>query len=335
MKSRFGFLLAAAFVVAAGAMQAADGYSFRAPVLGYVVDSEEGALHRVDGMLGAARVGDRLALDFPVARAQVASAQNVAIVADNEGRIYLVDLSASPPTVREFVGAMAADRMVISPQGRSAALYSADSGRIQFLDISGTAAQIGKTMELPQGVGDWTAFAVSDRGILLAAAAQASGGALYALRSGGQAIRVGAVNRAEDLAFFAGSDNAVIADRGANEVHLLRGILSWRRSTVIATELDGIVNPFGVEVTADGRFVAVAIPGGFASIPVLGGAVTITRCGCTPTELAPLAGGDTFRLTADLYAPIRVARVGMESNVRFIPALVRDETLDSDAAPNK
>ena len=326
MKSRFGSLLLASFLLGATALQGAGGYSVNAPVLGYVLDSETGALHRINGIPGASWVGDALQLGFLVAQAQVATSQDLAIVRDGEGRTYLVNLDRTPPVVTEFSGAMASDGMLISPLGRSAALYSTATGEVQFLDISAGRARVGETADLPTVTGKWTAFAISDRGVVLAAVAQDRGGSLYSLRSGGQAIRVGSVQRAEDLAFLADSDSVAVADTGANEVQLIRGVTSRRQSIMLATERDEISNPFAIEATSDGRFVAVAVPGGFASIPVQGGAVAMTRCDCAPTELTPLAGGSVFRLTADIRAPIRIAQVGAESRTRFIPALAPEES---------
>ena len=327
MKSRFGSLLLATLFLGASALQAAGDYSVNAPVLGYVLDSETGALHRINGIPGASWVGDALPLEFPVAQAQVATSQDSAIIRDREGRTYLVQLDRTPLVVTEFSEAMAADGMLISPLGRSAALYSTATGQIQFLDISEGSARVGETADLPALPGEWTAFAISDRGVVLAAVAQDRGGSLYSLESGGQAIWVRSVQRAADLAFLAGSNDVAVADAGANEVHLIQGVTSRRRFFVLAKEGEGVTNPFAIEATSDGRFVAVAIPDGFASIPVQGGGAAITRCDFTPTELAPLAGGSVFRLTADIRAPIRIARVGTDESPRFIPALAPEESV--------
>ena len=328
MKSRFGSLLLATLFLGASALQAAGVYSVDdGPVLGYVLDSETGALHRINGIPGASWVGDALPLEFPVAQAQVATSQDSAIIRDREGRTYLVQLDRTPLVVTEFSEAMAADGMLISPLGRSAALYSTATGQVQFLDISEGSARVGETADLPAETGEWTAFAISDRGVVVAAVAQDRGGWLYALRSGGQAIQVGRVQRAADLAFLADSNDVAVADAGANDVHLIQGVTSRRRFIGLATEREGVTNPFAIEATSDGRFVAVAFPGGFAWMPAKGGPVAITPCDFALTELAPLAGGRVFRLTADIRAPIRIARVGTDASLRFIPALAPEESV--------
>ena len=322
MKSRFCLALLVALFLSGAVLQAASGYSLQAPVLGHVLDAEAGSLHRVDGIPGASSIGDALALDFVVARASVAPSQDFAIVNDAEGRILVVNLRVSPPTAVELTEALAgAEGAVISPASLRAALYSAATGKVQLLnDLTGTPSA-GETLDLPQGVGEWTAFAISDRGVVLAAAAQAQASSLYALSPGFGTARIGAFQRISDLAFFAGRDDAVVADTAANEVVMIRGVIARRQSSVIASANDDIANPFGVGVTADGKYVAVAVPGGVASIPVFGGVPVFTACACAPTSLVPLAGGDVFQLTEDIRAPMRIAEVGARSRVLFVPAL--------------
>ncbi len=321
MKSRFTPLLLAALLLVGWALQAANEYSLQAPVLGHVFDPEAGTLHRVDGIPGASAVSDALSLDFAITRAAVSRSQEYAVVSDEEGQAWIVDLTAAPPVAVLLEGALAgAEGAMISPTGARAALYSADGGQVQWLsDLAGTPV-VGETVDLPSGEGSWTAFAISDRGVILAAAAQSNGGSLYTLRSGAGSQRIAALSRASDLAFFSRSNDAVVADAGAGEVLMIRDVVARRQSSVIASEHDNVRNPFGVEVTADGRYVAVAVPGGIASIPVFGGVPAFTECSCAPTSLAPLAGGNVFQLTGDIRAPMRIVEVEADTRVLFIPA---------------
>ncbi len=330
MKSRFSPTLLAALLLAASASQAATRYSLQGPVLGHVLDPDAGSLHRVDGIPGASGIGAPLSLDFLVAQATVASSQEFAIVRDEEGKFLFVNLTASPPTAVELEGALAgAEGAIISPTSQRAALYSAASGEVQLLeDLTGRPTE-GETLQLAEGVGEWTAFALSDMGVVLAASAQAGAGSLYALSGSAGSTRIGAVQRVSDLAFFAGSNDAVAADTAANEVILIRDVVARRQTAVIASSSDEITNPFGVEVTADGRYVAVAMPGGVASVPVFGGTPVFTSCACAPTSLVPLAGGNVFQLTSDIRAPLRIVQVGAASRVLFVPALPEPEPVES------
>ena len=328
MKSRFAFLLLVTAVMGAPALHAADSHDVRSPVLGFVLDAEAGTLHRVDGIPGASRVGDALDLGFAVARAQIAASQDFAIVTDTDGLNYWVNLSMSPPTAIAIDGALAgATGLLISPSGRSAALYSIEDGQIQFIEGLPGAPTVGQARALIQGVGTWTAFAISDMGVVLAASSQGRSGSLYALSANRPPYRVGSVQRASDLSFLPGGNDAVVADSDASEIVLIRSVSRWPRSMVLATAHDRVTNPFNVEATADGQFVAATIPGGIASIPTQGGAVAITKCACEPTDLAPLAGGNVFRLTTDIRAPMRIVEVGSDSRVLFVPALAVEESL--------
>ncbi len=322
MNSRCTPLLLAALLLAGSAAQASNNYLVQSPVLGHVFNSETGTLHRIDGIPGASSIGDALALDFPIARAAISPSQDYAIVADGDGQSWVVNLGVSPPTAVLLEGALAgAEGAMISPTGARAALFAPSSGAIQLLhDLAGVPAT-GETLSLPAGVGAWTAFAISDRGVVLAAAAQANAGALYASDAGGDWSRIGALTSGSDLAFFAGSNDALVADRGANEVLMIRDVVARRQTSVIASAADDLHSPLGVGATSDGRYVAVAVPGGVASIPLYGGVPRYTECACAPTGLLPLAGGSAFQLTNDLNSPLRVVEVGADSRSLFVPAL--------------
>lgn len=322
MRSHSTPLLLAALLLLGSAVQAANEYSLQAPVLGYVFDPEAGTLHRVDGIPGASAVGDALPLDLVIAQAAVSPSQDYAVVSDVEGRAWIVNLSVSPVSAVLLEGALAgAEGAMISPTGARAALYSAAEGEVQWLSDPAGSPAVGATADLPEGAGSWTAFAISDRGVILAAAAQSNGGSLYALRAGTDFQRIAALSRASDLAFFTRSNDAVVADAGASEVLMIRDVVGSRQSSVIASANDNVHNPFGVEVTADGRYVAVAVPGGIASVPVFGGAPALMDCACAPTSLVPLAGGNVFQLTADIGSPMQIVEVGADSRMLFIPAL--------------
>ena len=330
MNSRFRAVPPALLLLAAPALQAADGYTLQAPVLGHVLDSETGTLHRISGIPGASGIGAALPLDFVVARAAVAPTQDFAIVSDDTGQFSVVNLRVSPPSAVPLEGALpGAEGAVISPTARRAALYSASLGQVQVIDSLRGTPVAGEVLDLAVGVGEWTAFAVSDTGVVLAAAAQDDVGSLFTVRPGTGAERVGAVQRAVDLAFLAGTEDAVVADLAASEVIMVRGVVARRQFSVIASANDGITAPLGAEATSDGRYVAVAMPGGITSVPVFGGQPMFTPCACAPSGLVSLAGGNVFRLTSDIRSPILIAEVGPASRVLFVPALAEAEPLET------
>ena len=324
MKSSFGPLLLAALILLVPAHSAASTFSLDAPVLGYVFDQDTGELRRMDGFLGASSLGAPIDLGFPIMQAVVAPDQKSAIVQDDQGRMLLVNLAVTPPSAVALEGAMAADRAMFSPSGRRAALYSSATGRLQLLEVLNGSARLGDEVDSLESIGGWAGFALSDSGTVLAASMSEVGGALYMLKPDALPLRVSSLESLGGLAFFSRSDDAVAADAGANEVLLLRsGAGSWHASPV-ATVNDFVENPFAVQVTADGRFVALAIAGGVTSIPLAGGVAQFTDCACAPRALAPLAGGNTFLLTDDTSSPLQVVEVGDSSRVLFVPAIPQE-----------
>lgn len=325
MIPRLGSLLAGALFAVALPVQAADGYSVRSPVLGYVLDQETGSLHRLDGIPGASWVGEAIDLNLVVTRADFAPTQGFAIIRDEEGRTLFVDLTVEAPTAVPIKDALdGASGVIISPSARRAAIYSTEAGRIQLLDGLPGVPVVGETLQLVKGVGTWSAFAISDDGVILAAATRPPGGSLHMMRAGHSTVRIGPVQRAGELAFLAGTNDAVVTDTAASEIVLYRDVVVRRQSMVIASANDGVKNPFGAKPTGDGRFVAVGLSGGIASVPLQGGVAVFTECACATTSLASLAGGNVFRLTDDLGEPIQIAEVSAEPRVLFVPALQRD-----------
>ncbi len=322
MITRLGTFALGAALLAAPLLLAAAGYTVSAPILGYVFDQEAGSLHRVDGIPGASSMAPALDLGMVLAQAVIAPTQQFAIVRDEQGRTLFVDLSADPPEAVALEAAPGgALTAVISPAARHAALVSSETGRIHLLDGLPGLPTFGETLRLDEGVGEWTAFAISDSGAVVAASARPESGSLFLLRPGRAPARIGGVQRVSDVAFFAGRDDAVVTDSAAGEVLLYSGVETRRQSSVIASEIDAVRNPFRARPTSDGSYVAVAVAGGIASIPLAGGMPKLTPCACAPTALESLAGGNVFRLTDDLREPLMIAEVSSEVRVLFVPAL--------------
>lgn len=330
MISRFGSLLLGALIISATPAKAADSYTIQTPVLGHVFDRETGTLHRVAGIPGASWIGDAIELDMVLSEAYIAPSQRYAIVRDDQGRLLVVDLDAQPINVSEIEGVLeGANGVMISPTARHAALYSTATGEVQLLAGLPENPAVGEILQLDRSEGNWTALAISDRGVIVAAAARAESGSLYMLQAGRGPERIGAVQRVGEVAFFAGSNDVVVTDTAGDEILLYRDVVARRQSSVIASANDGVRNPFGAKPTADGRFVVVGLAGGsIASIPLYGGAPVFTDCACATTSLTPMTGGNVFRLTDDISEPLQIAEVGAASRVLFIPARQRADESD-------
>lgn len=334
MKSPFGpHALAVCVLVLLGALtlQAANGPGLHGPVLGYLFDAENGVLHRVNGIPGASSIGPSIDVGVTFAEAIVSPNLEFAIAWNEEQGFMVVDLTAVQPVAVALEGALnGVDGVLFSPSGDRAALYDADAGAIQLLEDLPGSASVGDTLELAVAAGAWTALAISDAGVVLAASSEAGGGSLFMLRSGSASVRIGSVQNVSDLAFLAGSNDAIAADSGASEVIFIRDVVTLRQFSVLSSASDHLGQPFEIAATVDGSFVVGAVAGGVAIIPVAGGVPFVTSCACAPTILHPLAGGNVFQLTEDIRVPVQVVEISAEPNMAIIPALA-----ESDVASNE
>ncbi len=339
MKSLSTTLLTASLLLlpaVAKVARSASGQGVRGPVMGYIFDENSRLLRPINGIPGAAHVAAAVVLDFSPAVVAVSPNQDFALAVDAEGRLRLVDLAAPAPTSTIVQAAIAgADRIFISPSGAAAAVYDRDTGRVQILDGLPAAANAAGEFAAGALPGVLTALAVSDSGAVLAAAAERSGGSLYALVADREPVRIGPVRRVLGLSFAPRADDAVAADYEASEVLLIRGVTTIGQISVIASADDGVTEPSFAAVAADGATAVAVVASGVARIPLNGGAPESIDCACKPTTLSPLAGGAAFRLTDALGSPIHLVEVRGETRMLFVPAAtdVEQAALAPPAAP--
>ena len=324
MKSLSTTLLTASLLLlpaASKVARSASGQGVRGPVMGYVFDENSRLLRPINGIPGAAHVAAAVVLDFSPAVVAVSPNQDFALAVDAEGRLRLVDLTA-PASVSTVVEAAiaGADRIFISPSGMAAAIYDRGAGIVQVIDGLPAAASAAETFAVGSLPGVLTALAVSDNGAVLAAAAERTGGSLYALVAGRDPARIGTVRRVLGLSFAPRTDDAVAADYDASEVLLIRGVTTIGQISVIASANDGVSKPSFAAVAADGATAVAVVPSGVARVPLNGGSPELLDCACKPTTLSPLAGGAAFRLTEAVGAPIHLVEVTGETRMLFVPA---------------
>jgi len=168
-----------------------------------------------------------------------------------------------------------------------------------------------------------TALAVNDRGdALLAAVSDRDSGSLYALTVGGQPRLVAPVTRVTAVRFLHNSSDAVAADYDANEVLLIRNVLTNPQPVVMASARDGVQRPVAVASSPDNQriFAANSEPGAVAVISPEGGAPELIACNCHATELSAVRGGSMFRLSSATTAPIMLLDASQpQARMLFIP----------------
>jgi hypothetical protein len=194
---------------------------------------------------------------------------------------------------------------------------------VQLLTGLPKAPQSNGQLQLSALPGILTALAVNDRGdALLAAVSDRDSGSLYALAIGGQPRVVSPVTRVTAVRFLHNSNDAVAADYDANEVLLIRNVLTNPEPMVIASARDGVQRPVAVASSPGNQriFAANSEPGAVAVISPNGGAPQLIACDCRATELSAVRAGSMFRLSSATNGPIMLLDAsGAEVRVLFIP----------------
>jgi hypothetical protein len=286
-----------------------------APVLGYVFDQPAHALRRIQGIPGASVVGDPVDFGFAVSEAVVAPGMDSAFVLAGDGGVHLFRLTADAP--RELaVGPLGAQlRVVFSPSGTAAALYSA--GRAQVIKGLPDAPVLAATVSLhatprPQRPVR-EQLAISDDGAYLL---YGTTGPIELIGVAG--VRHKAADGARDTiaAFAPGGHDAAVIDSGK--------LVLFQDIAGAATERSypGIDSASALGFSPDGQKLFVASSGlkSVTTIQVATGERSATACDCTPNSLIRM--GSVFRLSELSSAPLWLLDTGSERGMFFVPALV-------------
>jgi hypothetical protein len=283
------------------------------PVLGIVFDQSRG-LRPVLGIPGAATLGDPFDPGFPVRAAVVSPSQDAALVLPHpppEGteaprELQWVRFDGSSVTAAPIEGAFAApDRMVFSPSGNAAALYSADLKQVQILHGLPNHPLVAHSIELftiKIGNGsELEALAVNDAGDSILAAFPES---VWLWKQGASPQLLGVPGRISALAFRAGSSaDALMASAESQQVWLLSAASGQAEVRLLADTAQEINIP--TKIVFDESSVLVASSGSseIVRLDLTGGVISRTACPCNVTTLANLVK-NTFRLNEPSDGPL-------------------------------
>jgi hypothetical protein len=289
------------------------------PSLGFVFDPSAHTLRRIQGIPGAALVGAPVDFGFAVSAADVAPRLDSVFVLAGDGRAHLFRLTADAPLEVAVDSLGAPLRVVFSPSGSAAALYS--PGSVQVIKGLPDAPVVAATMSLrgnsPRGNARPRrplpfSLAISDDGAYLL---YGNGGPieLIGVAGNGRQIMAGAPDA---LAAFApgGHDAAVIH---SGKLTLFQDIAGG------ATErsFDGIETPSALAFSPDGQklFVASATGRAVTTIQVATGDRSALACDCAPSALIPM--GSVFRLNELGSDPLWLLdTASSERRLVFVPA---------------
>lgn len=324
MRLNFFVVLALALPVA-GMPAMAQTSAIGGPVVGYVFESAQSSVRPILGVPGASLLGGSAQLGFAAATAALSPRQNYLLAVDAaDGSIALVDLGGAALSRRAIDGAWpGASRIVLSPNGASAALLYADN-TVQILKGLPARPEVAGTLQLANLPGAAGALAVSDdAGVVLAASA----GGLFAVVPGADPQPLPFTGDAALVVFTNGTRDALVAGAD-NQVALVGDVTGQPGYRLLAGPADGIDQPVGLAASADNRQVLVANAGSgaIAILNTAGGVANSLACSCQVTGLARMNGAAVYRVSDLSDAPLWILDAGgSEALLLFVPARVSEE----------
>lgn len=262
--------------------------TIRVPSLGLALTPD--GLRPVWGTLGADLLGDIVPLPSGLAKLIPAPGQGFGLAQTaDQTQMGIVLLDGN--LIGDFqpvAGALGnPDRIVFSPGGSSAVLYSLATQHLQILTGLPGSPQVARDIDATSLPGTAGALAVSDdAGLVLAAALQPDGAVVTAFAADGTSRTVSSGGAISAMRFLPGTQTAVIADSQNNQITL------WavNSTRVLATDAQGIATPLDLESSTDGHrvYVANSGAGNILTIDLASGTATALQCYFNPSAFGPL-----------------------------------------------
>jgi len=296
-------------ICGAAAVWGADASGIGGPVSGYVVDGRFRALRPINGIPGAARLGDPIDLPFAIGSAAVAASQDYAIVTrtNSDGApVLLVGLRSGSPQILPVERAIVPSGILIAESGAAAVLYS--DTQLQFVTGLPAAPSAADAVGL-DGVNGVAAVALDAGGA--AALVLSRDGNVYRAARGATPVWVARVPGAVSASFLPGADDAVVASADSGDVVLLHGLSGSLTIRTVAGAANGLTSArsvrainsgelavvdgqgrLGVVTTETGSIEWVALAGAAERIDTLGrGLLILNQAGSRPLLLLDLNQG--------------------------------------------
>ena len=306
----------------------AQAPAFRAPDSGFVFDEQSAQIRPIHGFPGAALLGDPLEAPLAARTLQFAPGQAYAVATDGENRVFLLTLDGGN-AMQQLSTALAGASGVkvrFNASGSAAVLYLAAARRFQVLTGLPAKPTLTDPVELPELAGEITAMAIDADGsrVLVGVTGEAHGAVYLSSASAPQFKFLTEARSPSDLAFAAGGNDAVIADRDANAILAVRDLDGKCMVLSLLGEADGVKAPVAIQIL-DNLKVIVAnsasaelmlIESAFDAAPSLR-RLELAR---PATRLDRLAIPGSFLLTAIDAGPLLVLDMAKEAAVYFIPS---------------
>lgn len=257
------------------------------PLLGWLPESKQ--IREMDGLPGAAVLGDTVNVGRNLTRITVSPSQNYVLAADGTtGGVLEIIPGVS---VTPLAAPPKPDRIAVSPRGSSAALWY--SGASQFQILSGLPSPPAIRQIDASSISAVTSIAVSDDGQWIAAASP-SGVELWGPSGIVQAY---AASDASALAFLPGLSDLLVA----TSTQLLS--INGSATSVL---YQGSFSPAGVAASFDNQKIVLADQSGKVySVDASSQTAATLDCQCAPSGVFGL-GGSVFRLTSSPVGAVKL-----------------------------
>src|SRR5258706_9915497 len=224
----------------------------RGSLSGFVFDPEARGLRPLLGSPGAATIGEPLPAGVDLRHAAVSADGDyaLAIAGDGRGLLAILQLSGTASVRPLGAAASAGDALGLSPLGSYAVLYQRAAQSLQVVKGLPGAPGLAQRLDVAHLGGPLSAFAIDDRGTVLAAAPAGDTSQIYVFEKDGAAHLISTVHHAADLAFINGLD-AVVADDRDHKVYLLRFVTGVTATLPLAGEAQGLAGPLGRALLRD------------------------------------------------------------------------------------
>jgi hypothetical protein len=289
------------------------------PVLSYVFDSNTRSLRPVLGILGSSTIGKPLDFGFTLTQALTLDSRRLIAATESYPNLLIIDLERNSPSIAAIPGVPATpSKTAASPRGTSGAFYYPDLRGIWIVAGLPRPATAPLFVDLSVSAAI-THMAVSDDGAQLIYAINEGGSeGVYAWTASSTRARflmsVGSVGGLT----ITGNRDALVADRAANEVFVIRDLGGPAVPQLLAGPREGVSDPIGVAVSADGIYIANAASASVMALDTDGRLLKTYDCTCAVSGLFSFTDS-VFRLTTGLDRSVWLFDASSEGRILFVP----------------
>lgn len=302
------------------ALATAQSTGFQGPISGFVYNHDSRSVRPLLGVPGATHIGSPLLADVDFA--STAPGSDSAFVIRAGRSIFMRGVAGPQPVEYPIDGLLAAvDRVVWTPDGSAALLYSSSTNQLQRVRLSNTAPAADPPLDLSPW-GPPAALAIDPAGRQIAFGVPQSG--IYLFSAGQSPALLSPAAQPAAAAFDSNGQNLYVIDLDQQQILKIEsGSVSVLAS--VAQPDGSAASPVGLAVSGDGRYVFFA-DNAAKAIRVYetssGNLAATLPLDFTPTRFEALSAAPTILLNGDNPTEwLLVVDARQLPGLFFVPAL--------------